>query len=146
MGTFTETAIVDYHLSFAEGKQTSVFHFSLQQIIRPVGRVGKNTVFFFLPSPVGFIGFTEFHWVFWVLGFYWVFKFCICDMTFLLYILAFKCSPLHVSELPLTISPFMLIFKVQYRKYGISKFKLGRPEFETTCLLFKRCVLICRVV
>jgi hypothetical protein len=46
MGKFAETAIVDYHLSFAEGKQTSVFHFSLQQTIRPVGRVGKKPVFF----------------------------------------------------------------------------------------------------
>jgi hypothetical protein len=32
MGTFAETAIVDYRLSFAnEGKQTSVFYFRLQQ-------------------------------------------------------------------------------------------------------------------
>jgi hypothetical protein len=28
MGTIAETAIIDYHLSFADqGKQTSVFHF-----------------------------------------------------------------------------------------------------------------------
>jgi hypothetical protein len=32
MGTFVETAIVDYDLSFADlGKQTSVFRFRLQQ-------------------------------------------------------------------------------------------------------------------
>jgi hypothetical protein len=32
MGTFVETAIVDYHLSFADqGKQTSVFRFRWQQ-------------------------------------------------------------------------------------------------------------------
>jgi hypothetical protein len=32
MGTFAETAIVDYRLSFADqGKQTSVFSFLLQQ-------------------------------------------------------------------------------------------------------------------
>jgi hypothetical protein len=32
MGMFAETAIVDYHLSFADqGKQTSVFCFLLQQ-------------------------------------------------------------------------------------------------------------------
>jgi hypothetical protein len=32
MGTFVETAIVNYPLSFAnQGKQTSVFHFRLQQ-------------------------------------------------------------------------------------------------------------------
>jgi hypothetical protein len=32
MGTFAETAIVDYRLSFAEqGKKTSVFRFYLQQ-------------------------------------------------------------------------------------------------------------------
>jgi hypothetical protein len=32
MGTYAETAIVDYHLSFAaQGKQTSVFCFLLQQ-------------------------------------------------------------------------------------------------------------------
>jgi hypothetical protein len=32
MGMFAETAIVDYHFSFADqGKQTSVFHFRLQQ-------------------------------------------------------------------------------------------------------------------
>jgi hypothetical protein len=32
MGTFAETAIVDYRLSFSDhGKQTSVFRFRLQQ-------------------------------------------------------------------------------------------------------------------
>jgi hypothetical protein len=32
MGTFAETAIIDYRLSFADlGKQTSVFRFCLQQ-------------------------------------------------------------------------------------------------------------------
>jgi hypothetical protein len=32
MGTFAETAIVNYHLSSAnQGKQMSVFHFCLQQ-------------------------------------------------------------------------------------------------------------------
>jgi hypothetical protein len=32
MGTFAETAIVNYHLSFADqGNQTSVFRFRLQQ-------------------------------------------------------------------------------------------------------------------
>jgi hypothetical protein len=32
MSTFSETAIVDYRLSFADqGKQTSVFRFNLQQ-------------------------------------------------------------------------------------------------------------------
>jgi hypothetical protein len=32
VGTFAETAIADYHLSFAhQGKQMSVFHFRLQQ-------------------------------------------------------------------------------------------------------------------
>jgi hypothetical protein len=32
MGTFAETAIVDYHLSFAgQGKRTPIFRFCLQQ-------------------------------------------------------------------------------------------------------------------
>jgi hypothetical protein len=32
MGTFAETAIVDYHLLFADqGKQTSIFRFCFQQ-------------------------------------------------------------------------------------------------------------------
>jgi hypothetical protein len=32
MGMFAETAIIDYHLSFAyQGKQTSVYHFRLQK-------------------------------------------------------------------------------------------------------------------
>jgi hypothetical protein len=32
MGMFAETAIIDYHLSFAEeGKQISIFHLCLQQ-------------------------------------------------------------------------------------------------------------------
>jgi hypothetical protein len=35
MGTFAETAIVDFRLSFAsQGKQTSVFRFHLQQTNR----------------------------------------------------------------------------------------------------------------
>jgi predicted acetyltransferase len=35
MGTFAETAIIDYHLSFADqGKQTSVLNFSFQQLYR----------------------------------------------------------------------------------------------------------------
>jgi hypothetical protein len=35
MGTFAETAIVDYHLSFTnQGKQTPIFHFALQQTSR----------------------------------------------------------------------------------------------------------------
>jgi hypothetical protein len=35
MGTFAVTAIIDYCLSFADqGKQTSIFHFRLQQTNR----------------------------------------------------------------------------------------------------------------
>jgi hypothetical protein len=51
MGTLTETAIGDYRLSFADqGKQTSIFHFCLQQ---------TNGSCFFLSVPLSIYGDIE---------------------------------------------------------------------------------------
>jgi hypothetical protein len=52
--------------------------------IARTGRVGKNLSFFFNPA----------WWFFWFFsGFIGFFNFHACDTIFLLYIIAFKCSP-----------------------------------------------------
>jgi len=73
----------------------------------PRSRVGKNPGFFKKTQPGGFfwvlLGFFGFYWVLLgFFGFYWVFlKLRAHDMKFFSHIIAFKCSPLHLSKLPL---------------------------------------------
>jgi Na+/H+-dicarboxylate symporter len=91
-------------------KRYFIHRYTSSEIVTVPNRVGKNPGFFFKNPASGFFfggGFIEFF------GFYWVFLIWCLWHDILLYIIVFKCSPWHVSELPLTTSPFRPIFKVQ---------------------------------
>jgi hypothetical protein len=94
-------------------------------------RVGKN------PGLKKNLFLGGFYWFFGVLlGFIGFLKFRVCDMPFC-------CILLHLNVL---LNIFLSCQFSRYRKYEIPILELGRPEFKTAHLLFKRSVLICRVV